>query len=126
VDDIQRKVIRHAQKDLEAMPDASHDKKQPSLLDRFIAKRNEWAAEQPSLGAQLEAMWREGIKDVRQTLMESYFGKPEHMPEAGTPLNPTPQQVTDDLEPDKTASYNDRLNDLASRGGNDQERGPER
>ncbi len=92
--DIQKSVIKHAQDDMAANPAASQDKKEPSLLRRAIAKRNEWAAQQPSFAGQLAAMWREGIKDVRQTVNETYFGKPEHMAEAGTPMNPTQQQVT--------------------------------
>lgn len=41
-------------------------------------------------------MGREAIKDVRQTVHESYFGQPEHAPELGTPMNPTSQEVTSD------------------------------
>ena len=45
----------------------------------MLAKRAEWAAEQPSLSAELKAMGREAIKDVRGTLHETFFGQPEHM-----------------------------------------------
>lgn len=46
------------------------------------------------LKAELKAMGREAIKDVRGAVHESYFGKPEHAAEIGTPLNPTAYEVT--------------------------------
>ncbi len=67
------------------------------VWEQMLAKRAEWAASQPSLSAELKAMGREAIKDVRSTLNETYFGKPEHASELGTPLNPTPQMTTQDL-----------------------------
>ncbi len=67
-----------------------------SIVQQMLAKREEWAQQQPTLGAELAAMAREAVKDVRQTLMESYFGKPEHAPEMGTPLNPTPYETTEE------------------------------
>lgn len=67
------------------------------IWNQMLAKRAEWAAEQPSLSAQLKAMGREAVKDVRATLHETYFGQSEHMSEMGTPLNPTPQMTTQDL-----------------------------
>jgi len=70
---------------------------QDGIWKQMLAKRAEWAAEQPSLSAELKAMGREGVKDIRATLHETYFGQPEHMSEAGSPLNPTPQMVTQDL-----------------------------
>jgi hypothetical protein len=67
------------------------------VWEQMLAKRAEWAASQPSLSAELKAIGREAIKDVRGTLHESYFGKPEHASELGTPLNPTPQMTTQEL-----------------------------
>ena len=67
------------------------------IWDQMLAKRAEWAAQQPSISAELKAMGREAIKDVRATLHETYFGQPEHMSEAGSPLNPTAQMITQDL-----------------------------
>lgn len=46
------------------------------------------------LKAELKAMGREAIKDVRAAVHESYFGRPEHAAEVGTPLNPTSYEVT--------------------------------
>lgn len=112
--DIQRAVIRHAQEDMAANPSASHDKKEPSLLGRALKQRNKWASEQPSFTGQLAAMWREAVKDVRQTINETFFGKSEHMPEAGTPMNPTQQQVT--VEQGNFHGYTDVLDQAASRG----------
>ncbi len=84
--------------------------------------------QQPALGAELAAMGREAIKDVRATLMESYFGKPEHPSEPGTPLTPTMQEVSADRG---LVGYQAMLDAYASRGnvhgrGQDQERGIER
>ena len=63
-----------------------------STWEQLLAKRAEWAQSQPSLGAELKAMGREAIKDIRGTVHETFFGKPEHASELGTPLNPTPQR----------------------------------
>ena len=106
MDDIQRNVNSHAMRDMVNVPTASHGG-QGSLLGRLWSKREEWAAQQPSFGAQLAAMWREGVKDVRQTINEVFFGKGEHMAEAGTPMNPTQIQVTKDLD----HSYRDAVDD---------------
>jgi hypothetical protein len=83
---------------------------------------------QPALGAELAAMGREAIKDVRGTLMETYFGKPEHAPEPGTPLSPTMQEVS--AERGLVGQYQAMLDSYASRGtvhgrGQEQERGIE-
>ncbi len=86
-----------------------------SLWQQMLAKRAEWAASQPSLSAELKAMGREAIKDIRGTLHETYFGKPEHMSEMGTPLNPTPQMTTQDLGT-VHGSYESMLDTYAARG----------
>src|ERR1700730_4404108 len=70
---------------------------QPGILQRMLDKRNEWAAQQPSLSAEMKALAREAVKDVRSTVNEVFLGSPELGGEPGTPLNPTPQQVTKDL-----------------------------
>jgi len=43
------------------------------------------------------AIGREALKDIQSTYHEVMFGKPGHVPEPGTPLNPTPQIVTAEL-----------------------------
>lgn len=50
-----------------------------------------------SFGAEVKAMAREAVKNVRATITEAMFGHHEPMSEPGTPLNPTPQLVTADL-----------------------------
>ncbi len=83
-------------------------------------------ASQPALGAELAAMGREAIKDVRGTLMESYFGKPEHASEPGTPLSPTMQEVSADRG--LVGQYQAMLDAYASRGsvhGQQRDRGHE-
>ena len=69
----------------------------PGLGARFMNWVRENHASQPSLVGQGEAMIREAAKDVRNTMNEVFFGQPEHAPEMGTPQNPTPQNVTEDL-----------------------------
>lgn len=87
---------------------------QDGIWKQMLAKRAEWAAEQPSLSAELKAMGREAIKDIRGTLHQTYFGQPEHMSEMGTPLNPTPQMTTQDLGT-VHGSYQSELDSYASR-----------
>src|SRR5580704_1850894 len=86
-------------------------------------------AQQPSLQAELAAMGREAVKDVRATLMETYFGKPEHASEPGTPLSPTMQEVSADRG--LVGQYQAMLDAYASRGsvhghGQEQEHGMDR
>jgi len=79
---------------------------------------NEWIQrnrdQQPALGAELAAIGREAIKDVRGTLMETYFGKQEHVSEPGTPLSPTMQEVSADRG--LVSQYQAILDSYASRG----------
>lgn len=91
-----------------------------SIWQQMLAKRAEWAAEQPSLSAELKAIGREAIKDVRGTLHETFFGQPEHMSELGTPMNPTPQVVTQDLGT-VYGSYDSMLDAYAERGNEQQQ-----
>ncbi len=101
---------------------------QPGIIQQMIEKRNEWAEQQPSLGAELKAMAREAVKDIRSTVSEVFLGSPELGGEPGTPLNPTPQMVTQDLGT-VYGNYNQMLDSYASRGaeqGQQEERGAER
>jgi hypothetical protein len=88
----------------------------PKIGERFFewVKQNhkERAAEFPG---QMEAMAREAVKDVRGTIHQAFFGQMEHAPEQGTPLNPTPQIVTEQL-----GGYQDLLDSQQQqRGGRD-------
>lgn len=85
------------------------------IWEQMLAKRTEWAQSQPSLGAELKAMGREAVKDIRGTLHQTYFGQPEHMGEMGTPLNPTPQMTTQDLGT-VHGTYQSMLDAYAARG----------
>lgn len=67
------------------------------LWQQMLAKRREWIESQPTLSGQLASMVREAAKDIRGTLHETYFGRPEHVPEAGAPGNPTQLMINDDL-----------------------------
>jgi hypothetical protein len=90
------------------------------VWEAMLATRAEWAASQPSLSAELKAMGREAVKDIRGTIHETFFGKPEHMPEMGTPLNPTPQMTTQDLGT-VHGSYESMLDSYASRAQEQQQ-----
>jgi hypothetical protein len=94
-----------------------------SLSERF----KEWLEnnhdQQPALGAELRAMGREALKDVRGKMMETFFGSQEASMEPGVPLSPTPQMVTNDLG--TLGGYQQTLDTYASRGsvhGHAQER----
>lgn len=86
-----------------------------STWEQLLAKRAEWVEQQPSLGAELKAMGREAIKDIRGTIHQSFFGQSEHVPEMGTPLNPTPQMTTQDLGT-VHGSYQATLDSYATQG----------
>ena len=104
------------------------DNQSSSLADRFKDWVQDNRAQQPSLGAELRAMGREMIKDVRGKMMESVFGSQEVSTEPGVPLNPTPQMVTNDLG--TLGKFENILDGYANRGvqaqGRDQDRGIER
>ncbi len=111
----------------EQLQQQGHEVKQSwgDRLKQWVADNH---AQQPALGAELAAMGREAIKDVRGTLMESYFGKAEHASEPGTPLSPTMQEVSADRG--LVGQYQAMLDHYASRGnvhghGQEQERGIE-
>jgi hypothetical protein len=91
-----------------------------STWEQLLAKRAEWAEQQPSLGAELKAMTREAVKDIRGTVHQSWFGQPEHTPEMGTPLNPTPQMTTQDLGT-VHGSYQAMLDSYAAQGRDSQD-----
>ena len=70
-------------------------------------------SEQPAFGAELRAIGREALKDIRGKMMETFFGSPEHSTEPGVPLSPTPQMVTNDLG--TLGGYQQTLDTYASR-----------
>lgn len=42
------------------------------------------------------AIGREAVKDVRETIMETFFGDPDRGGEIGAPLNPLPSEIAND------------------------------
>ena len=111
------------------------------MIDKATEKRAEWAAQQPSLGAELKAMAREAVKDIREAVVEQgWFGQRDGPGEPGTPLNPTPQMVTQDLgtvhgsydkamdsyQQEGPKSYTEMLREASQRGGPEQGREQER
>ncbi len=99
----------------------------PSWAERFKQWVQDNHANQPGFGAELAAIGREAIKDVRGAMMESFFGKPEHASEPGTPLSPTMQEVS--AGRGVVSQYQAMLDSYASRGsvhGVDRGRGIER
>jgi hypothetical protein len=99
--DIQQAVTRHAMGDMSQIPGAPQDgaaaAERSGLAGRFMNWVRSNHQKMPSLVGQAEAVIREAAKDIRQTLEEVFFNKAEHAPEMGTPQNPTPQNVTQDL-----------------------------
>ena len=53
---------------------------------------------QPSLGGQFDAFIRQGAKDLHNAIVPAFPDSMRSADEAGTPLNPTQQMVTQDLE----------------------------
>ena len=72
----------------------------PTLVDRFFAWTANNEANLPKFDGELFAMFREAVKDIRQTFNEVMMGHHEHAAEPGAPLNPTQIMTTDDLRPD--------------------------
>jgi len=112
---------------------ANEQQKQPGQQAQpsWAEKLSQWVqdnhAQQPALGAEMAAIGREMVKDVRATLMETYSGKPEHASEPGTPLSPTMQEVS--VGRGVVGQYQATLDAYAARGsvyGNEQEKGIER
>jgi hypothetical protein len=101
-------------------PGINEPEKKPSLLERLVSKRNEWAAEQPKLSGQLEALWREGLKDLQNAVLHAFPDSQRLVEEPGAPLTPTQQQVT--AEQGNVHGYGAQLDQAASRGGHDRDR----
>jgi hypothetical protein len=106
---------------------ADENEQQQSVLGRVAEQVRANRDQQPSLSGELNAIGREAIKDIRNTVHEAFFGRPETPGEPGTPLNPTPQIVTNELG--TLGNYDSMLDQYAARGsvhGNEKERGPDR
>ncbi|MDG3006445.1 hypothetical protein [Paludisphaera mucosa] len=73
------------------------DESSPGIAERMVDKMNEWASEQPQFTGQVEAMWREGLKDLQNAILPAFPESQRGVEEPGTPLSPTSQQVTQEL-----------------------------
>lgn len=51
-----------------------------------------------AVSGEFAAIGREAVKDIRGTMMQVFFGQPEHQSEPGTPLNPTQIMVTREID----------------------------
>jgi hypothetical protein len=60
----------------------------------FMAWMRNNHAQQPSLGAQAMSWLREGAKDLWNAIVPAFPDSQRAVDEQGTPLNPTPQNVT--------------------------------
>lgn len=80
------------------MAEEKQAEQKPSLWEQVLAQRAQWAKQQPSISAELKAMGREAAKDMHNSLNQTFFGTHDGPGEAGTPLNPTMQMVTQDLD----------------------------
>ena len=80
------------------MAEEKQDAAKLSLWEHVLAKRAQWAKEQPALEcAEIKALAREAAKDIHNTLQLVFFGTPAGPGEPGTPLVPTQAMVTSDL-----------------------------
>ncbi len=116
-------------------PDQTEQQQQQGQEARqsWAEKLGQWIQDnrdqQPSLGAELKAMGREAIKDVRNKVHEVFFGQGEGPGEPGAPLNYTQAEISQDRG--LVDGYQATLDSYASRGsvygrGQEQDRGIER
>ncbi|HEX4131479.1 MAG TPA: hypothetical protein VHZ24_15680 [Pirellulales bacterium] len=74
---------------------------------------------QEKLSGQLEALLRQGAKDLHNAIVPAFPQSAHSLDEPGTPLNPTQQMVTNDVNAD--SGYQKWLESHAREAG--QERG---
>ena len=83
--------------------------------------------QQPSLGAELKALGREGLKDLQNAVLHAFPDSMRLHEEPGAPLSPTQAMVTKDVG--TVYGFQDVLDGYASRGtghGHEQDKGLER
>jgi hypothetical protein len=100
-----------------------------SAVEAFKDWVRENHARQPSVGAELRAMGREAMKDVRSTMHEVFFGQREGFGEPGAPLNSTMAEISKDRG--VVDGFQSVLDSYAERGsvygqGHEQSQGHER
>ncbi len=119
------------------------EEQRKTVLQRLAALPSRNMKDAPSFGAQLKALWREGLKDLNDTIQRAFFGQQAGIGEPGTPLVPTQAMVTSDLGvayarhsrmedgaqmTSAQTSYHDKLAEAASQGAaaRQQQKGLER
>lgn len=65
------------------------------LIEKIQTQQTERSKELPG---EIKAIAREAVKDIRGTIMQVFFGQPEHQSEPGTPYNPTQIMVTREID----------------------------
>lgn len=81
----------------------------------------------PNFGGELRAMGREAAKDASAMLHQVFFNISAGLHEPGTPLAPTQQMVTQDLErPDPLADFSNRAQAQAAAQEQSQDKGMEK
>lgn len=95
------------------MPRLGVDSPPPTVGERFVQAWQENFDQRQSLGSTLAALGREAIKDVRGAMNEAFFGQAEHASEPGTPLNPTPQIITEEMQGKDAASVYGKQRDFS-------------
>src|ERR1700724_1550539 len=83
-------------------------------------------AQQPSLGAELRALGREGLKDLQNAVLHAFPDSMRLQEEPGAPLSPTQAMVTKDVG--TVYGFQQVLDGYAARGtshGHEQDKGLE-
>jgi hypothetical protein len=71
-------------------------------------------AQQPSLGAELKALGRQGLKDLQNAVLHAFPDSMRLHEEQGTPLSPTSAMVTKDVG--TVFGFQETLDSYAARG----------
>lgn len=106
---------------------AENGKEERSAVESFKEWVRQNHQQRPSLGAELKALGREGLKDLQNAVLHAF---PESMrlhEEPGTPLSPTQAMVTKDVG--TVYGFQNMLEGYAARGsdkGHEQDKGIER
>jgi hypothetical protein len=94
---------------------APNDAQKRSLWQRFLDSR---------FRSELGAMYLESLKDVNDKLQQTFFNQQAGPGEMGTPLVPTPQEVTESRG--VHGDYQQKLDQAAQRETKPPQREPER
>jgi hypothetical protein len=98
-----------------------------SPVERFKAWVRKNHQERPSLGAELRAVGREGLKDLQNAVLHAFPDSQRLHEEPGAPGSPTQAMVTKDVG--TVYGFQQKLDGYAERGtvhGQEQDKGLER